>query len=136
MVASREAVVRAWLPALLYMAGIFVLSSLQIHPPGIEQFPLHDKGMHICEYSGLGFLLAHATMRTWPDRALWRLALLAIVIGAAWAVLDELHQALVPGRQADVLDAAADTVGTTFGVVVRWAGRVVAGMRARRARLH
>lgn len=133
MVAPRQTVVRAWLPAVLYMAGIFILSSLPLHPPGIDQFPLHDKGVHMLEYAGLGLLLAHATIRTWPSRAWWRVAAVAVLIGVAWGVLDELHQALVPHRQADILDAAADTVGTTFGVMLRMVARGLRGMRARRA---
>jgi VanZ family protein len=123
----------AWAPAVLYMAVIFALSSVRIEAPMVEDFPLRDKGVHAVEFAVLGFLLAHATLRTWPRHALWRVAAVAMIIGVAWGVLDELHQALVPGRHAEVLDAVADAVGVVVGVVARVAVRAIAGVRTLRA---
>jgi VanZ family protein len=34
-------------------------------------------------------------------------------------VLDEIHQAFVPGRSADLLDIVADSVGVTLGTLLR-----------------
>jgi VanZ family protein len=130
---SRRRVALAWAPAVLYMAAIFALSSVTVQAPVVAEFPLQDKGLHALEFAVLGFLLAHATFRTWPDRPTWRLAALAAVIGVAWGVLDELHQALVPGRHAEVLDAVADAVGVVVGVSARIALRVLRGVQARRA---
>jgi VanZ family protein len=132
-VTSRRRIVLAWAPAVLYMAVIFALSSVRIEAPMVEDFPLRDKGVHAVEFAVLGFLLAHATLRTWPRHALWRVAAVAVIIGVAWGVLDELHQALVPGRHAEVLDAVADAVGVVLGVVARMTVRAIAGVRTLRA---
>lgn len=115
------------------MAAIFVLSSFPLHPPLVEEFPWRDKGLHALEYAVLGFLLAHATMRTWETRPLWRVAAVAVVIAMGWGVLDELHQALVPGRVADPFDAVADAVGAVAGVALRSGLRALRGVQRRGA---
>jgi VanZ family protein len=129
---ERRRIALAWAPAVVYMAAIFAASSVSLETPLVSRFPLQDKGLHALEFAVLGFLLAHATLRTWPFHAWWRVAALAVVIGVAWGVLDELHQALVPGRHADLLDAVADSVGVVIGVVVRVGVR--AGRHGQRAR--
>ena len=108
----------AWLPALTYMAVIWSLSSLSLSFP-IDRIPLGDKGVHFIEYGVLGALLAHAVVRTWPDRHALRTASLALLITMLWGWLDEIHQAFVPGRASDVLDLVADLAGATLGVTVR-----------------
>ncbi|MCC6874542.1 MAG: VanZ family protein [Sandaracinaceae bacterium] len=109
----------AWAPALLYMALIWVLSSLSLAPSLLDDFPLRDKGAHAIEYAVLGLLIAHATRRSWPERAAWRTAALALLLTILWGLVDEIHQAFVPGRGADVLDLAADSIGALFGVGAR-----------------
>ena len=108
----------AWAPAVVYMALIWVLSSLEISAP-VEDFPLRDKGLHFVEYGALGFLLGHAAFRTWPKHHVLRTAALAVVITGLWAWLDEIHQAFVPGRTSDALDLVADCAGAVAGTTVR-----------------
>ena len=117
---SRRDVALAWLPALAYMLLIWLLSSFELPTFPTSFVPLRDKGVHALEYGALGFLLAHACLRTWR----WRLGPLrigafAVLFGVLWGVLDEIHQAFVPGRSADVLDVVADAVGVTVGTVAR-----------------
>ena len=114
----------AWLPAALYMALIWALSSIALPELPIDSVPLRDKGVHFLEYGALGLLVAHATLRTWPHRSAARTLPLAVLICVAWGVLDEIHQAFVPGRSADVLDLVADTLGTVSGAGLRFALRV------------
>lgn len=110
----------AWLPALAYMALIWVLSSLSLSSLSVEDFPFRDKGVHFVEYGVLGFLLAHAVFRTWPRHHPLRTASLAVLVASMWALLDEIHQAFVPGRASDELDLLADVLGATMGVTVRY----------------
>ena len=56
----------------------------------------------------LGALLVRATDR----------AGLAFVLGALYAVTDELHQVFVPGRMGSPLDVAIDVVGVAGGVLL------------------
>ncbi len=111
--ASRLAL--AWAPALAYMALIWGLSSIQIDVVRVSAFPLKDKGVHFCEYGALGFLSAHAVRTTWANRRLWRVYATAVLITFAWGILDEFHQAFVPGRFAEVYDALADLLGAMTG---------------------
>ena len=85
----------AWLPAAAYMALIWLVSSLQLPSLAVDDFPLRDKGVHFVEYGILGFLLAHAAVRTWPRRHVLRTAGLAVLITLLWGLLDEIHQAFM-----------------------------------------
>ncbi len=111
--------VLAWLPAAAYMGLIWAVSSLEAPTFPTASFPLRDKGVHAVEYGVLGFLLAHACLRTFRDRASARVAMFAVLSGVLWGVLDEIHQAFVPGRSADLLDLVADSVGVAIGTVAR-----------------
>jgi VanZ family protein len=101
------------------MALIFALSSFEIPEIPFARFAMRDKIAHAFEYAGLGVFVAHAVLRTWPDRSRARLFSVAVLIAGAWGVLDEIHQAFVPGRSADVLDAVADVLGATAGAAPR-----------------
>ena len=104
-----------WGFALLYMALIFVISSFEVEVPGIDHFPLRDKGIHLIEYSVLGWLCASASSRTWPSASAWRTAAFAVFISVLWGLSDEIHQALVPGRSSEFADVVADLFGSVVG---------------------
>ena len=109
----------AWLPAVLYMGLIWALSSLRLTGVPIDLVPFRDKGAHFLEYAGLALLVAHAVLRTWPAHRWPRLYLAAVWIAAGWGLADELHQAFVPGRSADVRDLLADLAGASVGAGAR-----------------
>ena len=115
---------RYWLPPLLYLALIYLLSDMSRPPlPGDWDGNL----LHYPEYAVLGFLLARAFQGERPGGpslpSLLGAFLLAVVLGA----LDEVHQSFVPGRMPDPADWLHDTVGAAFGAaawgVWRWARR-------------
>lgn len=108
-----------WAPAILYMGLIWTLSSMSLDVPSLDRFPLRDKGVHFLEYGGLGFLLAHATFRTWPRKSRLRTAALAVLITVLWGVLDEIHQAFIPARSPEMFDLVADAAGATVGTLCR-----------------
>jgi VanZ family protein len=113
----------AWLPAVLYMVLIFTLSSMPALMPYAKYFPMRDKGIHFVEYAVLGFLTTHAAGRTFPDRARARVVIFGWMTAVLFGVSDELHQAFVPGRNADFFDLVADTLGAFVGAGVRGAIR-------------
>ena len=121
--------VLAWAPAALYMAVIWFVSSIEQPTFPVGLFPFRDKGVHTTEYAVLAFLLGHACLRTWEDRPRIRVALAAMFLTFLWGFLDEMHQAFVPGRSADVLDLAADALGASLGVSTRF---VIAALLERR----
>ena len=73
-----------------------------------------DKVVHFGIYGILGVLVTRALA---PPRT--RVDLLAALAGmTVFAMLDELHQYWIPGRDASVADWAADLLGATVGLVL------------------
>ncbi|HKD64831.1 MAG TPA: VanZ family protein [Candidatus Acidoferrales bacterium] len=84
------------------------------------------KSGHFIEYFVLGLLLIHALRAGKRDFSL-RWALMAVLIVAGYASLDEFHQRFVPGRGAAVSDVLLDTTGGAAAQLVvaafmRWRG--------------
>jgi VanZ family protein len=46
-----------------------------------------------------------------------------------WGILDEVHQAFVPGREASVFDGVADAVGVVTVSLIYWWRTVKRGDR-------
>jgi len=112
-----------WLPVVAYAGLIFYLSSLsepeEYVPSALAE--LGDKVLHAVEYGLLGALCYRAFrhgVTAWAARYAWRLAIIA---AAVYGVTDEVHQAFVPLRDADVLDLLMDAIGAAIGATVwRW----------------
>ena len=101
--------VRLWLPVFGWAALIFALSSVPDLGTGLGGWDLVlRKVAHTTEYAVLGALLVRATGRSG----------LAFALGALYAVSDEIHQTLVPGRMGAPLDVVIDSVGVACGVVL------------------
>ena len=99
-----------WLPPLLWMAVIFYLSAQPDlpHAPDARLDVLLKKTGHAAEYALLFLLLLRAWQRhRSTDSALSR----SLWITGAYAISDELHQALVPGRHANWYDVVIDMSG-------------------------
>lgn len=95
------------------MAVIFVASSMP-SPPGAGRF--NDKIGHAALYGGLAVITLRALAGGARLQATWRTALIAVALAGAYGVTDEIHQSLVPSRQADVYDLVADVVGAAVAV--------------------
>ena len=108
----------------MWAALLFGLSSLPAGatPPSPISFPGDDKVVHAALYAVLGGLLRVALGRSGP----------AVALAAAYGVTDEVHQAFVPGRDADVFDGLADLLGAALGAAV--AARTWRTWRGSRAR--
>ncbi len=101
----------AWGPPLGYAALIFYLSSQSVLPGVFPEVQGMDKVVHAVEYALLSGLIARALLKS--ARPGWRAHAphAAIVASVLYALSDELHQALVPGRMSQVSDWLADAVG-------------------------
>ena len=103
-----------WLPPLLYMVMIFFFSAQPDPIPKITE-AFWDKTLHFVGYAGLAFLFGRAFV---GERFALTVALLcAFVATSAYGASDEWHQAFVPGRNSDVRDWVADTIGAALGVM-------------------
>jgi VanZ family protein len=113
---SRALFMRFWLPVLLYITAIGVVSAQpRLRPP--VRFAHSDKIWHVLEYGLLGVLLARAFRATFTTARLATCSLLAVLCGTGVAAADERFQATVPGRISSVYDVAADSVGLILAQV-------------------
>lgn len=113
-----------WLygPALVWMALIFMMSAQP--KADLPVFGAWDllvkKGGHFLAYAVLALLL----QRGWPD---WRLA---IGVTAVYAISDEIHQSVVPGRGPSPVDVLIDVAGgLTALALIHWGGYFPLGLQ-------
>ncbi len=85
------------------------------------------KGAHVFEYSIFSVLVWRA-IRAGRVGWRWNWAGWAILVVACFALLDEFHQAFVPGRGASVLDSLLDTCAGAVALLVVW---LIVGRRTR-----
>jgi VanZ family protein len=107
------------LPAPLIVIGIWFLSSQSIlpQPKGIFGF---DKIQHFIAY----FVLA-LTIGLWFSLGKWhkypiRLLFITMAIASIYGIIDEIHQFYVPGRNCNIWDWFADTIGAVLGALIIW----------------
>lgn len=91
----------------------------------LEQYSkLIRKTAHFCIYAALGFFISNALTYqkltcqklTFHRRTPWKTACFSFLIGAAYAVSDEIHQFFVPGRSCQISDMLLDSAGVATGV--------------------
>jgi VanZ family protein len=106
-----------WIPLASYCLLIFIQSSFPslIREPDV---PFFDKYLHFVAYAPLGALFCRAftTLKMGGNKT--KVAVLSILCTGLYGISDEIHQHFVPGRQADMTDAAVDFVGAACGVLI------------------
>ena len=95
-----------WVPAVVW-SGLIVVGST-IPDLGPQRFPGCDKVVHFIEYLILG-----ATLRYWSADGRW----FFLVGGIGFGALDEIHQSIVPTRDASLWDFLADASGMIVGFI-------------------
>lgn len=108
--------------ALLYAAAIFILSSMPTipMPPQYYELPSPDKLSHTALYFGLGILLCLSFRNATNPKISKRTIMLSFIIGTIYGVLDEVHQAFVPGRTASLIDVAFNILGILIAIAIFW----------------
>ncbi len=76
------------------------------------------KTAHFMSYLLLGALLFWAIKP--HAKSLKTTAALSVAVAFLFAVSDEIHQMLIPGRSAEVRDVLLDTLGAATGVALVW----------------
>jgi VanZ family protein len=112
----------AYLPPVLWAGLIFILSS-QTALPGFEQSAydfILKKFAHIFVYLTLYFLVARAISITINKTYNKTTIFLPIFICLIYAVSDEFHQSLVPGRYATFRDIGYDMLGVTIAYLKKY----------------
>ena len=110
---------RARRAAIFWGLFLLALTSWPSPPelPSAWTFPDIDKVVHGLLYGVEGFLLYFAVAWKEPRRPLLRALVIAGAL-AVWGTLDEIHQAFIPGRFMEGMDAVVDTVGGFLGAWV------------------
>jgi hypothetical protein len=115
-ITMTKTIMRYWLPAFIWALLIFVGSSIPGHDiPG--PISVASTGFHVGEYFVLAALIARACTAPSEPMKKWQAAFAALAIAVCFAVTDEAHQALVPGREVDVNDFIADAAGAGGGAL-------------------
>jgi VanZ family protein len=117
-----------WVPPLVYMLAIFLLSSESQPLPALTG-QVWDKLLHLAEYAALGLLFCRALR---GEGCTWSAAIvLAALLATGYGASDEWHQSFVPLRDSNVRDWVADALGGMTGATL-WAS--MASRRPRRPR--
>jgi len=131
---------RAWWPALLWAAVIFMMSTDTFsaeHTGSIiepilrwlfpsmaaDQIDLIHHGIrktaHFVEYFVFALLL-YRGVRSGHKGWRWSWGLTALFIAAGYSALDEIHQAFVASRTASPYDSLLDSAGAFVAIAVLW----------------
>ncbi|RKY42869.1 MAG: hypothetical protein DRP85_01530 [Candidatus Makaraimicrobium thalassicum] len=107
----------AWIPTFVWASVILVFSLL----PYNRHLPLtvgyFDKVAHFFEYAVLALLMSRG-MRGAGSFFFAKNFSFALILGGGYGIVMELAQHFVPGRAADIYDAAANIAGVICGVVL------------------
>jgi VanZ family protein len=102
------------IPALLVVTVIWVLSSQSTLPvpKGILGF---DKFQHLLAYLALAGSIVFWFSPNQRQFHRLRTLLLIVFVSSLYGVIDEAHQFFVPGRDCNIWDWVADTIGAFLG---------------------
>lgn len=107
-----------WLmPAWTWGLLIFLLTSLPTLKPPPLGLRIDDKIYHFVVYAVLGLLIARTRIRGQSGHTGAGITRM-LLYGAPLAVVDELHQAFIPGRFCDGLDLLADLLGLLLTALI------------------
>lgn len=101
---------KAWGPAAIWAAVLFLLSELPGMPRG-SSLPVDDKVVHFLLYAVLGAALAWGRRMVKGPAPHWVL----LAVGWTYGAVDEWHQGFVPGRTPDPTDFLVDVLGVMVG---------------------
>lgn len=107
------------LPIIAYLIVIFIFSSI----PGDDlpelSFTISDKIIHGIIYLIAFYLFYLSFSNVREDSVFYKNAILfSFIFTVLYAISDELHQALVPNRDADIFDLLADFIGAFIGFII------------------
>ena len=104
-----------WFPLILYCLLIFIQSANPT-PEQIPSFRFVDKLLHFAAYAIMGVLFYRAYQTLKFKDNLRMLMLLSALSATLYGISDEIHQAFVPFREAEIADVIADALGAISGV--------------------
>jgi len=108
------------LPAILYAALIIAVSSIpDLKTPKIIDFQF-DKVIHFLEYALLAFLAYRSFTHLGVNITRNTAFLLSALFVGGFAVIDEIYQRTVPGRDSAIGDLSMDLAGAALVLILLW----------------
>jgi Predicted integral membrane protein len=104
----------AWVLTIIILSSLPNIPTLKIHTARAEI--RLDYMMHFCEYGVLTFM-AHLSFTGKEFKINYKKFILITVSLILFAILDELHQKLIPGRTYSIRDVASDVTGVVAAIV-------------------
>lgn len=101
-----------WLPALVWAAFIFYVSTKTSDELPSIDLPFLDKIVHFVLF-GIQGAAVFAGFRFASGLRFWPSALLGCALASLYGATDEIHQFFTPGRASDLRDWIADTLGAS-----------------------
>lgn len=119
-----------WLLPLALAINTFWLSSRSVLPLDVSLPHPLDWVAHATEFAALALALEVAARNTWKGMPTYRRHLWIFLLVSLYGMTDEFHQGFVPGRDLDVRDWVADSLGALLGLALsclpllwsRWMG--------------
>ena len=105
-------------PLVLYWLALFIGTTLPTDElPHL--FKAQDKFEHLLGYFGLAVLVQlWLHFQTRMNMLREKAYLFTFLIVTCYAAIDEIHQLFIPGRDCDILDWTADSIGALIGVIL------------------
>jgi len=110
----RPAFLSRWWPPALWLAFILTMTSW----PRLDLGAVVDGGDKFAHFGAYAVLSALSARAAYPSRRPVRTGVVILAAVAVIGLLDEVHQAWIPGRFTDVADWVADLVGGLIGILV------------------
>ncbi|OGX00451.1 MAG: hypothetical protein A3I73_02425 [Omnitrophica bacterium RIFCSPLOWO2_02_FULL_45_16] len=104
-----------WTPVVIWMAFIFLFSSIKSEDIPEFNVPNIDKLFHSMEYFILGALLFKALSNSIANPNLIYILSASILIASLYGATDEFHQRFISGRSCDFFDLLTDVIGSAIG---------------------
>ena len=109
--------IAVYFPLIAFWLVLIIATSLP--SKDIPNIKLNDKIEHLAAYFILGFLFNLALLVQNKFKYLKEKAFSStIILLGIYAVIDELHQLFIPGRECSFFDWSADILGIVFGVLI------------------
>lgn len=105
-------------PAVVYVACVFIVGSVPVGPETPAPFPYFDKLGHLLVFGLMQWVLLRPVRFLWKHRPpVWQLSWTLAVVSLLGALL-ELWQGLLPTRSTELADWIADTLGALMMALV------------------
>lgn len=114
---NKKKVLLVYTPLIVYWLILFTATSLPVEK--LPSMGLSDKVNHLMAYFVLAVLVNLTLLFQRKSEFLFKYAAVAtLLISSFYGIADELHQMLIPGRSAEVLDWVADALGAILGILL------------------